>query len=69
MVRRKQLGEFIPFGETELDLMILKGVLKAVRLKPGSRAIGFTMESIAAYQKDHMGLEPLVDEPDELDGE
>ena len=68
MIRRKQLGEFIPLGETELKLLISKRLLKPVRLKPGSRAIGFTLASVAEYQRTHMGLEPLADELDELDG-
>ena len=67
MVRRKRLGEFIPLGETELDLLIRKGLLKAVKLKPGGRSIGFTMETIAAYQQEHMGLTPLPDDESEAE--
>jgi hypothetical protein len=62
IVRRKDLYSFIPYGKTQLDELIHRGLLKTVKLSPGGRAVGITMTSIVAYQRDHMGLEPVEDD-------
>jgi hypothetical protein len=65
IVRRKDLYSFIPYGKTQLDELIQRGLLKTVKLSPGGRAVGITMTSIVDYQRDYMGLEPI---PDGADG-
>jgi hypothetical protein len=56
------LAKFIPVGLTTLDDLIERGLLETVPLSESGRAKAVTMRSIIAYQRDHMGLEPLADD-------
>jgi hypothetical protein len=67
IVRLKDLSKFIPYEKTQRDELIRKGLLKTVKLSPGGRAVGITMASIVAYQKQCMGLDPLPDDGGDLD--
>lgn len=61
LVRRRDLGRFFPYRDTQLDLIVKelveRGLLKKVKLRAGGRAVAFTLDSIADCQAE-MGIEP-----------
>lgn len=64
LVRYKHLHRYFPLERTAfketIQQLTAKGLLKKVRLRPGGRAVGYTLNSIADCQA-ALGLEPLDD--------